>query len=310
MKNKKCVIIILILVIVILLLLVKLQNKENSKQPLLENNNIANNSINENLTEINESEELDEPEELDFESDIVQKIYPFTGAFPSNDLGYLAKIKNINKENITNEFILRIGFSKVTKEDWASTYTAEGEPVSIKENLLKEYIEDIFGDIEYKNENFSNYDLSIKDSKTSLYKNVYNSNNNTYTIRTIAGDGVGDSYIEPLYTKALKYDDKIELEIYPIYIENLGQHQTEDGEYKFLYKAYKTFDYEKQEFKDELTGTIEESLYKEIINPTDPIEYIEEIKNIKEEQLEKYTITYKLNEENNEYEFESLKFEE
>ena len=77
-----------------------------------------------------------------------------------------------------------------------------------------------------------------------------------------------------------------------------------------MYKAYKTFDYEKQEFKDELTGTIEESLYKEIINPTDPIEYIEEIKNIKEEQLEKYTITYKLNEENNEYEFESLKFEE
>ena len=39
--------------------------------------------------------------EIDFLSDEVQKIYPFNGAFPQNELIYLTQIKNLEKNELT-----------------------------------------------------------------------------------------------------------------------------------------------------------------------------------------------------------------
>ena len=97
---------------------------------------------------------------LDMTDEEIQKIYPFTGAFPTNEFAYLAKLKNINRENITNEVILRIAFAKVTKEDWAESYKNEEDAVEIDAKILDEYIENIFGNIEYKHTDFSNFCVS------------------------------------------------------------------------------------------------------------------------------------------------------
>ena len=77
---------------------------------------------------------------LSISDEKIQKIYPFTGAFPTNEFAYLSKIKNVNRESMTNEFILRTAFAKVTKEDWATSYKAEGKPVEIDAKILDEYI--------------------------------------------------------------------------------------------------------------------------------------------------------------------------
>jgi rubrerythrin len=62
-------------------------------------------------------EKRNEGVSLNLKDNKVQRIYPFTGAFPTNEFAYLSKLKNVSRENMTNEFILRTAFAKVTKEE-------------------------------------------------------------------------------------------------------------------------------------------------------------------------------------------------
>ena len=261
------------------------------------------NTYNANLIE----EKRNEGVSLDFQDEDVQKIYPFTGAFPTNDLAYLTKLKNVDRKNMTNEFVLRMGFAKVTKDDWADSYVAEDEPVEIDARILDKYIKNIFGEIEYNHTDFSNEDLAIDKSFTSLYNNKYNKETDTYTINLNVGDGVGDSYIEAHTITTTQYGDRIEIVVNPIYMKNLGQKKNKKGEYAFYYKCYSSYDFKTSEFDGELTGEIETSIYNALDNGK--VEFVDEVKNINIDKLEKYTLTYRLNRKTNIFEFESLKFE-
>ena len=183
-------------------------------------------------------------------SEKVQKFYPFTGAFPTNEFAYLVKLKNVDRENMTNEFILRTAFAKVTKEDWAESYKSEGKPVEIDAKVLEGYIEDIFGDIEYTHEDFSNFDLEVDGAVTSLYEAEYNAKTDTYKIQINEGDGVDDSYIDMHTIKVYQHGDKIKIVMNPIYLDNIGEKKNEDGEYSFHYKAYSSYDFKTEIFTD------------------------------------------------------------
>lgn len=250
------------------------------------------------------SEKINNGIELEFDSKEIQRIYPFTGAFPTNELAYLTKLKNVDRSNMTNEFILRTAFAKVTKEDWADSYIAEDEPLEIDAKILEEYIEDIFGDVEYKHGDFDNKDISIDEAVTNLYENEYDPKTNTYTINTMAGDGMEDSYMIEHTVNAIKNGDRIEITINPIYVDNLGQKENKDGYYAFFYKCYSSYDFKTEKFDGELTGEIETTIYDESYE-----NFVEEIKEINVEDLETYKLTYRLNGKTNKYEFESLKFE-
>lgn len=294
MKFYEFITVVIVFVIILAVLLVggqinKLNNIQDAYSSEKANNKISN--------EVN----------LEMENEDVQTIYPFTGAFPIKELAYLTKMKNVDRDNMTNEFILRTAFAKVTKEDWADSYTTEGEPLEIDAKLLEKYIEDVFGDVKYIHENFDNKDLVIDGADTSLYENEYNKKDDTYTINILAGDGVGESYILEHTVTAKKYGDKIEIIVKPIYVDNLGERENEDGEYHFYYKCYASYDFKTKKFENALTGEIEDSLYDD--NYNNP-EFIDEIKNIDQGDLETYILTYRLNGKTNHYEFESLKFEE
>lgn len=261
-----------------------------------------NNSYNENQY-INNSGIL-----LEFEEEDVQKIYPFNGAYPTNEIVYLSKLKNVDRNNMTNEFILRTAFAKVQKEDWAESYVAEGEPVKIDAKILEEYIKDVFGDVVFKHEDFSNKDLELDGATTMLYENKYDKKTNSYIINLEPGDGMGDSYAEGLKTTAIKYGDRIEIEVKPIYLDNMGQRKNKDGDYTFFYDIYASYNFKTKKFENKLVEKIESSIYK--TTNAGKLEVIDEIKNINDEDLETYTLTYRLNGKTNRFEFESLKFKE
>lgn len=296
MKNYEFIAVIIIFVVLLTIILIGGQlNKNEDIQNTYNVGNITENQIKDGI-------------KLEIDGDEVQKIYPFTGAYPSDELAYLTKLKNVDRKNMTNEFILRTGFAKVTKEDWAESYTKEGAPLEIDAKILEEYIEDIFGNVEYKHADFSNTDIELDNSNTSLYENKYNEKTDTYTINVNAGDGVGDSYVETYNLTATQYGDKIEIVVNPIYIDNLGEKKNKDGQYNFYYKCYSSYNFKTKKFENELTGEIEETIYD--FSNNGELEFIEEIKNISIEDLETYILTYKLNGKTNEFEFESLKFEE
>ena len=87
------------IVIVIIFALIYAFNKQN---------NIFKDLLAKKNAEMQEKLEENKGKELDFNSDIVQTIFPLTGAFPGNDMRYIASIKNMNLQNITNDFILKL----------------------------------------------------------------------------------------------------------------------------------------------------------------------------------------------------------
>ena len=258
------------------------------------------NSYNSELIEEKRKEGI----KLNIDDEKIQKIYPFTGAFPTNEFAYLSKLKNVNRESMTNEFILRTAFAKVTKDDWAESYKGEGKPVKIDAKILDEYIADIFGNIEYKHTDFSNFDLSIDGAETSLYEAEYDEKTKTYTIDLKEGDGLEDSYIDIHTIKASQHGDKIEIIINPIYLDNIGEKKNEDGNYAFYYKTYSSYDFKNKKFEGELTGELDKIYNSYTLN----LEFVDEIKNIDVENLETYILTYRLNGKTNTFEFESLEY--
>ena len=242
---------------------------------------------------------------LDINGSKIQKIYPFTGAFPTDELAYLSKLKNVNRENMTNEFILRMAFAKVTKDDWSESYIAEDKPLEIDAKVLEGYVSDIFGNIDYVHSDFSNFDLEIDGATTKLYEAKYNEKTKTYKITSKAGDGVEDSFVDAHTIKATQHGDKIKIVINPIYFDNLGQRENDEGENVFYYKAYASYDFKNKMFENELTDEIDSIYNKYTLN----FEYSDEIKNIDANDLETYTLIYRLNGKTNTFEFESLEYE-
>jgi cbb3-type cytochrome oxidase subunit 3 len=291
------------------------QEKISAKnEAIISKDNVENSE--ENLDEDSE-EENDESqitlstskgEELNFNSEIVQSLFPLTGAFPGNDMRYFAKIKNADSSNMSNDFILKTAWAKVTKEDWADSYTAENEILSIDASILDNYVKEIFGNIEYQKTDFSNRDLTLENnSSTSLYNVTYNAEEDKFYIDFVGGDGVEDSYILPMYQTATKYSDRIEISVRALYIKNLGQSQNADGTYDFSYIAYQHYNFETKSFVGRLTDTLSD-IYDGVDEITEEPILNKAIQAINIQSLENYTFVYKLNEETNTYEFSSLSY--
>lgn len=194
----------------------------------------------------------------DFTNKLV-KLYPFTGAFPDVDvIPFIFESKPIS--NFSNEQILRLGFAKVTKDDWATTYISETEPVSIPASLLDKYIKDIFGEnIQYTKTNFSNSGYTIdKDyvSSTSSYSATYVAESDTYVIDHVEGDGVDENNVCLLKPSIAKIYGNVEIEVPYVFIEVADELLTReiDGieESTFEYIIYTNCDYELKTFSGEL----------------------------------------------------------
>lgn len=243
--------------------------------------------------------------ELDFKSEVVQNVFPFTGVFPQNDLRYIAKIKNMDLENITNDFILKLAWSKVKKDDWAVTQKNNGTSFEINAQVLDNYVKSIFGNINYKKDNFNNTDLVMGSSDSYLYNIIYDNQEDKYYINFKENNVQNNSFIINLYPKAIKYDDRLEITIHPLYIKCLGESQEEN--LSDAYVAYQHYNFETKSFIGRLTDTLD-NVYKqqENKNALEEPKLSDAILAIKERELETYTFIYKLNKNTNNYEFYSL----
>lgn len=206
---------------------------------------------------VNSQEEF--TNEVENFTDKLEKLYPFTGAFSEVDIiPFIFETRPIS--NFSNEQILRLGFAKVTKEDWATTYISETDPVSIPASLLDKYIKDIFGEnIQYTKTNFSNSGYSIdKDyvSPTSSYMVTYVAESDTYVIDHIEGDGVDENNICLLKPSIAKIYGNIEIEVPYVFIEVADELLTREiegiEESTFEYIVYTNCNYENKTFSGEL----------------------------------------------------------
>lgn len=253
-----------------------------------------------NSTTTNANNEETAPQTVSFDNTKVQKIYPFTGAFSSVDIIPFI-FDNVETTEFSNEEILRLGFAKVTKEDWAHSYIAEGEPVSISAGLLDKYIKDIFGEnVQYTKTDFSNANYSIdKDyaSSTSSYTATYVKESDTYVINHTPGDGIDENFIYLLKPSTAKIQGNFDIEIPYVFIEVADELLTRevDGveQSTFEYIVYTNCDYETKTFSGEI-GRFSEFDENETFVVSD---IIENICNKHLSEIQKLQLIYESNED-------------
>ena len=290
----------LLIVIVLIFLVVYSYFKQNEIITNLRNQVMQQSEANANAEKENQGTELD------FNNQLVQDIFPFTGVFPQNDLRYIAKIKNMDLENITNDFVLKLAWSKVKKDDWAVSQKNNGTSFEINAQVLDNYVKSIFGNINYKKDNFNNTDLVMGNSDSYLYDIIYDSEDDKYYINFRENNTQNNSFIISLYPKAIKYEDRIEITIHPLYIKCFGENQEEGNANSYV--AYQHYNFETKSFVGRLTDTMD-NVFEKTENTDDLSSeptLNDTISAIKEKELETYTFVYKLNQNTNNYEFYSL----
>lgn len=236
----------------------------------------------------------------------LQTIMPFTGAFPYRDIVPFL----FEDTNFSNEQILMLGFSKVTKDDWADSYTAENKPLSISANILDGYIKNIFGqNVQYEKGNFSNMKYSIDkdfESHTNSYEAVYVPETDTYTINHVEGDGIDENFIEFLEPSVSKIQGRLEVEIpyvFVVYADEQVSGTMEDGTPigGFEYILYGKCDYPSKTFTEEIGRYSDIDPEVLAIQEFNQEEYIKNIAKKDLSRIPKLTLVYEPNEEQTEY---------
>jgi len=147
---------------------------------------------------------------------------------------------NVEDDNLPDDLKLKLSMAQVTNSD------LDNQNKTVPQEKIEEYAEKLFentDDIEYK-------DFSLYDSDTNFtdaYKiigYVYNEENENYEIRENDVTEDTPSEITELITKAIKYEDKIELYVQPLFVKTFFSNEIQGmgceifGDYDFQNKDY------------------------------------------------------------------------
>ena len=209
-------------------------------------------------------------ENIDIASSQINLINPFSGDFSNSSLLYLTKIQQMKRSELTNEFVLKMAFAKLTNQDLGIDLSQEyedDEDIRFKVNasILEDAIGKIFGSLNYYKNDFNTLDLYLVNSDKTLsdsflYTIKYNKRKDEYSVLfnsineliKIENKELINSNVVPVYQEAIQYENRIELSIYPVFIKKQGNLSDEES----AYICYKSFDFEERKFKWKLTDTI------------------------------------------------------
>lgn len=121
-----------------------------------------------------------------------------------------------DNDNIKNELKLILAMAQVSNSDM----NKESSTKSVSKEKVQEYAEKIFEDSEIEFKDFSLYDSDtyfIEEYKTTGY--TYNKTTAEYELQESDVDEETPPEVTELVTKAIKYNDKLEIYVKPIYIQ-------------------------------------------------------------------------------------------
>lgn len=267
------------------------------------------------LNENNESKEVttnanvtnvEVAEEMSLDDETVQTLYSYVNGAQSS----LYKYETVNKSTIDNDLVLKMAYNYLAntnenlykhEEGYVSegigTYTGD----YIEKDLIAEGANTVFGkEINYQDEEFYIKDETMMQSKHSEYESEklsYNSEKENYELISFDSESYTD--VKEIVEKALKYNDKIEIYVKPIfwYCDMANEINTTDLDHVYTY-LYESFDYDNFEFVNEI-GILKD----------EDIEEIKEedlISEINSDELNTYKYTFELDESTGNYYFSSF----
>ena len=295
-----CTLIILILLIVLATLgFYKMQNSNTDQIPNIQHNDfdssdiILPNTSNE-LNNTNNTIENVETD-LDINSNIVKDLLKKIN-FPTYAVASIYKEGDFNLNTISNDLILRLGWSKIDSNDKKLSSNNNTYKQTATKEILKNSILNIFGSkVNYLNESFTNIDVQTFDGYHENKGDIIYSND-LYTANYIQGGGGDVPFIHQEVSKVSKTNNTIKVYVNtafvnPIYIDN-------DNGGDFDYIIYK--DFKNNEFEEQITKISSEAFYKNYSSDQNLLNSNLEIKNIAS-QLNTYVYTFELDNSTGEY---------
>lgn len=203
-------------------------------------NEIESNPVKNAETDVTNEKILNEnePIELEQEDDEVKKIIEKIN-FPTYAIASIYRTEGFDINTIKNDLILRLAWSKATKELVENTVNEIGEyKRTATQEEMEKCIKRIFGEnIEYTNESFNNIEVQTFHGYEESQGEV-NYNNEIYTANYLEGGGGDVPFIHQQIEKALKYDDKIEIYVKTAFINTKYDETSNEYDY-IIYKEFK-----------------------------------------------------------------------
>lgn len=190
----------------------------------------------------------DEGEEIDLTSPEVKNVFNLIGNQESFIKYAIYKTGEFNQNNISNELKLKLAISKVTD----SEIKEDNNLRTISKGTVDKYLTEIFGNtnnIEYVD--LKLFDDSNFDDQYPIDRYIYNKENEVYEIIEDDINVQEPSLVNELMTKAIKYNDRLELYVIPVFIKTFSI----DDQNNMGYQFYSGYNFSNKEYNGEmLTG--------------------------------------------------------
>ena len=230
---------------------------ENTSKNIVSSENLTTNS-NSNNTTVNTAS----GEELDINSTLVKSLVEKID-FDSYAMASILKLGNFNISNIPNDLILRLGWDKLTPTDKQQINSTL--KVTVTSDILKKSITNIFGNsVNYTDGSFQPVDVPTFYEYLSHPDQMgiveYSQNDNLYTENMYQGGGRDLPFIHTELQKAIKYDDKIDIYVNPVFID------IEYSDYYDNYILYKSFNFDTNTFEESISIVSSDDYSKAVIS--------------------------------------------
>lgn len=178
-----------------------------------------------------------------------------------------------DKNNMPNDLILRLGWSKINGDQdkkFNSDYTKQ----TVTREVLEKSIKSIFGDISYRDESFLNVDV-IKFYGYEVNSGEIEYSNGIYTANYIEGGGGDLPFISENLEKVTKTSDgKIKIYVKTAFVDTEYNYDKNDFDY-IMYRNFINNEFAAKVFETTATefSTSSESIFQNLTNQLDTYVY-------------------------------------
>lgn len=255
-----CIFIIIILIIALVCLGMYTSKIKNSSEKGNDDTyQLSQNATEETSKNTVESTNLDVGEEININDSVAKKIIDKLN-FDTYAKASIYKVGEFTINTIPNDLILRLGWDKINSSN-KSILDDVFKEIATSE-AMKESIANIFGTkVKYTDNSFEKIDVA----KFYNYQGytgtmgIITYDNNLYTSNLFQGGGGDLPFIHEELQKIVKYNDKMEVYVKTTFVDT---EYVGDSISDFYYIMYKDFDFNTNNFKEQLAKTTESDFTK------------------------------------------------
>lgn len=169
--------------------------------------------------------------------------------FNTNARASIYKVGGFNSSNIPNDLILKLGWDSIKDKKQVEGLSPLPNEVVTKEEMTQNISNLLGSKIKYTDTSFAIVDVETFHGYEGIVGDTVNYSDNTYSIELFQGGGGDCPFIQEQVTKALQYNNKIEIYVKTAFVDTKYVESSDS----FDYILYKNFNFATETFENQLS---------------------------------------------------------